>query len=117
MAIMLYWSALNRETLLYIIQKVISEHLKKGVDNMCKLFNAYEKQIKEYCISNNINFDKVKNLPQCWGKNDIWLQYYDPEKGKQGLNDETPAPIVLKIYVDNGNVTIEQTEYTKKYLS
>lgn len=54
---------------------------------MCKLFNAYEDQIKDYCIDNNIDFEKVKKLPQCWGKNDIWLQYYDPTKGTKGLND------------------------------
>ena len=81
---------------------------------MCKLFNAYKDQIKDYCIENNIDFEKVKKLPQCWGKNDIWLQYYDPIKGTKGLNDETPAPIVLKIFIDNGKVTIEQTEHTKK---
>ena len=80
---------------------------------MCKLFNAYKDQIKDYCIDNNIDFEKVKKLPKCWGKNDIWLQYYDPIKGTKGLNDETPAPIVLKIYIDNGKVTIEQTEHTK----
>ncbi|MBQ9674006.1 MAG: hypothetical protein IJV39_05215 [Ruminococcus sp.] len=44
------------------------------------------------------------------------FQYYDPDKGKKGLLDENPAPIVLKIFVENGNVKFEQTEYTSKYL-
>ena len=83
---------------------------------MCKLFDKHEKEIKKYCDDNGLDFDIVKSMPQCWGKNDIWLQYYDPEKGKNGLLDETPAPIVLKIQVNNGIVTIEQTEHTDKYL-
>ena len=56
-------------------------------------------------------------MGQCYGKNDLWLQYIDKEKGKNGLLDEAPAPIVLIIYVDNGNVRFEQTEHTKKYLT
>lgn len=84
---------------------------------MCKLFSKYEKEIENYCLSNGLDFEKAKKLPQCWGKNDIWLQYHDPQKGKEGLNNETPAPIVLKIYIENGNVSFEQTENTLKYLS
>lgn len=83
---------------------------------MCKLFSKYEKEIREYCVNNNLNFDKACKLPQCFGKNDIWLQYHDPERGKNGLKDETPAPIVLKIYINDGAVSFEQTEYTRKYL-
>lgn len=55
-------------------------------------------------------------MPQCWGKNDIWLQYHDPQKGKNGLKDETPAPIVLIITINNGRVEFEKTEFTEKYL-
>lgn len=84
---------------------------------MCKLFTEHEKEIEKYCIANQLDFEKAKNLPQCWGKNDIWLQYHDPIKGKDGLRDETPAPIVLKIFVNNGKVDFEQTEYTRKYLA
>lgn len=83
---------------------------------MCKLFTKYETEIERYCNENNLNFETAKKLPKCWGKNDIWLQYHDPEKGKNGLLDETPAPIVLKILINNGNVYFEQTEYTDIYL-
>ena len=83
---------------------------------MCRLFDQHEKEIRKYCDENGLDFDIVKSMPQCWGKNDIWLQYYDPEKGKSGLLDETPAPIVLKIEINNGIVTVEQTEHTNKYL-
>ncbi|MBQ8121681.1 MAG: hypothetical protein IJ172_13015 [Ruminococcus sp.] len=83
---------------------------------MCKLFNKYENEIKAYCKKNSIDFEKIKSLPQCWGKNDIWVQYHDPDKGKNGLNDETPAPIVLKINIINGKVVCEKTEFTDIYL-
>ena len=83
---------------------------------MCKLFNQYQDEIQHYCEENGLNFELAKTLPQCWGKNDIWIQYHDPQKGSSGLLDETPAPIVLIIRVHNGSVSFEQTEHTAKYL-
>lgn len=84
---------------------------------MCMLFNKHEGEIKAYCQSNNLSFEKAKMLPQCWGKNDLWLQYHDPNKGRDGLRDETPAPIVLKMTIVNDKAIFEQTEYTQMYLS
>lgn len=84
---------------------------------MCKLFNEWENEIKAYCDNNGLDFQKALKLPQCWGKNDVWLQYHDPSKGKNGLKDETPAPIVLKITRNGNKLVFEQTEHTKKYLS
>lgn len=83
---------------------------------MCKLFSKYEKEIEDYCNDNDLDFQIAKTLPQCWGENDIWLQYHDPSKGKEGLRDETPAPIVLKIFIKDSIVSFEQTEHTQKYL-
>lgn len=83
---------------------------------MCKLFSKYEGQIKSYCVENGLDFEKLSSFPQCWSKNDIWVQYHDPNKGKSGMKDETPAPIVLIISVNSGNVTFTQTEHTGKYL-
>lgn len=83
---------------------------------MCKLFTRYEREIEQYCNENGLDFDTAKKLPQCWGRNDIWLQYHDPQKGAEGLRDETPAPVVLIIRVHEGTVSFEQTEYTERYL-
>lgn len=83
---------------------------------MCEIFEKHKLEIEKYCENNNLSFEKACQMGQCCGKNDLWLQYVDKEKGKNGLLDETPAPIVLIIYVDNGNVRFEQTEHTKKYL-
>lgn len=84
---------------------------------MSKLFDEYQKEIKHYCDNNGLDFLKVKNMAQCYGKNDIWLQYVNENKGSRGLLDETPAPIVLIIKVENSKVRFEQTEFTQKYLA
>ena len=88
---------------------------------MCKLFNQWENEIRDYCINNNLNFEKAKKMPKCWGKDDLILQYFDPDceavKKGLGLLDETPMPVVLWIKKINGNLVFEQTEYTRTYLS
>ena len=84
---------------------------------MCKMFNNHQEEIKLYCEQHGLDFEIAKRLPQCWGKHDIWLQYYDEKKGENGLRDETPAPIVLIIHIEQDGLKIEQTEHTKRYLS
>ncbi|MBQ8568468.1 MAG: hypothetical protein IJ446_04550 [Oscillospiraceae bacterium] len=84
---------------------------------MCKLFEDWSDEIRTYCYNNNLSFDKVQKLSQCWGSNFLALQYHDPEKGKNGLLDDTPMPLVLLISKANNELVFEQTEYTKKYLS
>ena len=84
---------------------------------MCKLFDDWSSEIEKFCNDNNYSFDKAKKLSQCWGKDDLVLQYYDKEMGKKGLLDETPMPVVLWIKRDkDGNLSFEQTEYTEKYI-
>lgn len=83
---------------------------------MCKLFDDWSKDIEKFCIENNYSFEKAKKLSQCWRKDFLALQYFDPEKGKTGLLDETPMPLVLTISKKNGKLHFEQTEHTRKYL-
>ncbi|MCM1023264.1 MAG: hypothetical protein NC395_04315 [Prevotella sp.] len=84
---------------------------------MCKLFDEWSPQIEKFCNENGFDFEKAKKLSKSWGKDNLALQHYDPEKGKMGLRDETPMPLVLRIK-KNPDDTLEfvQTEYTKKYL-
>ena len=85
---------------------------------MCKLFDEWTPQIQKYCENNNLSFEKAKNMSQCWGKDDIILQYYDKTKSNgQGLKEELPMPIVLKIVKTDKGLTFEQTEHTAKYLA
>lgn len=84
---------------------------------MCKLFDDWENEIKTYCDVNKLDYGRVKKMAKSWGKNDIALQFIDKSKGKRGLLDDTPAPVVLWIRKINDEIIFEQTEYTKKYLS
>ncbi len=84
---------------------------------MCKLFDDWSNEIRSYCESNGLQFEKAKTLSQCWNKDTLVLQYHDPEKGKNGLLDETPMPLVLVIKQENGGLLFSQTEHTKTYLS
>lgn len=84
---------------------------------MCRLFDEWSDEIKKFCDDNDLSFDSAKKLSQSWGKDDLVLQYYDKEKGKNGLLDETPMPVVLWIKRDKaGKLSFEKTEYTEKYL-
>lgn len=86
---------------------------------MCKLFDDWSSEIQNYCINNNLSFEKAKKMSQCWGSNFLALQFFDEtnEKGKLGLLDETPMPIILMITKTADGLVFEQTEHTKKFLS
>lgn len=88
---------------------------------MCKRFDEWSQEIKAFCESNGYSFEKAKKLSKCWGKDDLFLQYFDPnsESVKKGLGllDETPMPLVLYIRKENGKLVFEQTEHTRRYLS
>ncbi len=84
---------------------------------MCKLFEDWSDEIKAYCLTHNLSFEKAKKLSQCWGENFLALQYYDPEKGKAGLLDETPMPLVLLITQTSDGLQFEETEHTQTYLA
>lgn len=83
---------------------------------MCKPFTAWGKEIHEYCKDNGLDFSKAEKSGKCWGSNVLMLQHIDPQKGENGLKDETPAPVTLIIKKINGCLIFEQTKYTKRYL-
>ena len=85
---------------------------------MCRLFEDWSEVIKNYCEKNGFSFEKARKLSKCWSKNDLVLQYYNPENSSGlGLLDETPLPVVLAIYKQpDGSLRFEQTEFTEKYL-
>lgn len=86
---------------------------------MCKLFDNWSEEIRNYCIENKLSFEKAKNLSQCWGKDFLALQFFDPnnQNGELGLLDETPMPLVLTIFKTPNGLKFEQTENTRKYLA
>ncbi|MBD5103322.1 MAG: hypothetical protein HDT47_00450 [Ruminococcaceae bacterium] len=91
---------------------------------MCKMFDEWSDEIKKFCDDNGFSFEKALHLAQSWGtvrgcgRDVVVLQYFDPEKGKMGLRDETPMPVVLEIEKqENGLLQFVQTEHTQKYLA
>ncbi|MDR2592512.1 MAG: hypothetical protein LBC59_06875 [Chitinispirillales bacterium] len=83
---------------------------------MIKIIVKYKKEIEEYCAENNLSVEKVFHAPRAYNSTRLILQHYDPEKGKMGLLDETPAAVTLAIFLENGKLRFEQTEHTHKYL-
>ena len=84
---------------------------------MCKLFEEWSPQINEYCNNNNLDYEKTRHLSKSCGRDILALQFHDPNKGKNGLLDETPMPLVLLIRRDKtGKLSFETTQYTEKYL-
>jgi len=83
---------------------------------MAKIIVVYKKEIEEYCAENNLSVEKVFNSPRCYDHKSLIFQHHDPEKGKMGLLDETPAAVTLAIFLENGKLRFEQTEHTHKYL-
>ena len=83
-----------------------------------KVLDAYCVQIiRSYCDNNGLNFAKVKDMVKCSGKDFFLLQYHDPNKGDEGLYDETRMPVVLQIIRTNGKLLIHETEHTRKFLA
>jgi len=83
---------------------------------MAKIIVKYKKEIEEYCVENNLSTEKVFHSPRSYNNESLIFQHFDPEKGKLGLLDETPAAVTLAIYLENGKLRFEQTEHTHKYL-
>ena len=84
---------------------------------MCKLFDEWTPQIKDYCVYNNLSFEKAAKMSQCWSKDDIILQYYDENNSRRDLLNDVPMPIVLKIARTPEGLHFTQTEHTQRYLS
>lgn len=84
---------------------------------MCKLFDDWTNEIKEFCVENGYDFNAAKNLSQSWNNNTVVLFYCDSSKATDGLLDDTPSPMVLLIRREkNGKLTFEKTQHTEKYL-
>ena len=82
-----------------------------------KFFDEWMDVVQTYCKENGLDFEKAKALAKCGNQDFFALQYHDPEKGTQGLMDETPAPLVLIVSRGPDGLRFEQTEHTQKYLA
>lgn len=84
---------------------------------MCKLFDDWKDEIKDYCEKNGLDFETAKNLPQAWNKSTVVLYYCEPQNDDSGLINDIPSPMVLLIQKEKDeSFVFEQTEYMCKYL-
>jgi len=83
-----------------------------------RIFKDHKDEIREYCVENNLSFDRLCKSP-CGFNNDVlFIQRNErnPERAKLGMMDDIPTPTVLEIYLENGNLRFVQTDITYKYL-
>lgn len=83
-----------------------------------RIVKTYRSDIMRYCRENNLSIDKVFSSGTSETDKWVFLQYadLDSDRAKLGLLDNEPAPITLKIYLENGKLRFEQTDLTRKYL-
>lgn len=92
--------------------------MERSEDAVKTRFEEWKEDIKKYCLENNLSFDKVCQTVKSWGSQILVLQFVDPNgEMPDGLNTETPLPVVLRIRKINGSLLFEQTEHTYPYLS
>ena len=83
-----------------------------------KIIDQFKNEIREYCISNDLNFDKVISAPKCWNDKILVIQHLDPTKGSQGLLNEKPAEVLLTVRkIENDKIIIEKGINAIKYLN
>jgi hypothetical protein len=88
---------------------------EKGVKTM--LMDTHKKEIIDYCIRNGLSIDAVFSAPLAYTAERVILLYFDPDGEIDDVIDETPAPIMLEIILENGKLRFVQTEHTYPYLA
>jgi hypothetical protein len=84
---------------------------------MCQLLRTHKKEIERYCKEQALDAAKVFLSPYAGNDMIAVLNHPDPRRGEQGLLDETPAAITLKIIKNGDQLEFQQTEHTRQYLS
>lgn len=79
--------------------------------------DKYKHQLQEYCLNNNLDYGKLMTSVKGFSDKEISFYVASGASDKRGLNNETPAHIILTVRITENKIYIEQTEYTKQYLS
>lgn len=85
--------------------------------SIANIRNEFLREIKIFCNSSNLSFEKVMSFPQSCNENTLAVQYWDESLGTNGLLEETPAEIILLAKKADGKIDVEKQENTDKYLS
>lgn len=79
--------------------------------------DKYKHELQEYCSNNNLDYDKLMASVKGFSDNEMSFYVASSTSDRQGLNNETPAHIILTIRKTANNIDIKQTEYARQYLS
>lgn len=79
--------------------------------------DKYKYELQQYCSDNNLDYDKLMSAVKGFGDNEMAFYVASSTNNEQGLNNETPARIILTVRKMENKIQIAQTEYAKQYLS
>lgn len=74
-------------------------------------------EVEEYCRLNNLDIEKILDSVMSFSFYDTAVLYHAPGSGKGGLRNETPCPLLLRVFKTDSGLRFEQTENTHKYLA
>lgn len=83
---------------------------------MHPIFKSRKKEIEQYCYENGLSASKVLSSAHFGKPERVFTQHVDYSKSKWKPFGDAPAPITLKIFLENGKLRFEQTEFTRLYL-
>ena len=74
-------------------------------------------ELENFCTQNNITVESILNSPKSFNKNIMYILHHNPKAGKNGLNDETTAKVLLIIQKKDNKLEFLPQTNLKKYLS
>ena len=82
------------------------------------IIDRYKDKLKEYCLKNRYDFDRIIKLPRCGNEKVLFIQRLKNENSGEGLkNDKSPAEVVLTVRIaDNGTFHFEKGKNIDDYL-
>jgi hypothetical protein len=84
---------------------------------MLEIMKVYKKEIEDYCVENDLSIDKVFSSAMSYNEEYVIIQHYEYVEGRNSYIDETPSPITLEIYLENGKLRFVQTPLTYEHLA
>lgn len=74
-------------------------------------------ELESFCTQNNITVESILNSPKSFNKNIMYILHHNPKAGENGLNDETPAEVLLVIQKKDNKLEFIPKANLKTYLS
>lgn len=90
--------------------------------NRTKPWVRFANEIKEYCISNGLSYNKLMTMTRQYNNELLLFSYLDPnppnEEKYYSIDDSVRLPLVLRVdFKDPYNLKFKQTEDTRKYIA